>query len=109
NLCCKIILIIGIEVILTIVFTLITPSGKNTSTIDVKSIFKGLLERTFLTYSLYSGIPHALTLFGALKLGTRLKMQSEDDIKKESIFNDYYLIGNFMSVGLSIFYYNIIK
>lgn len=68
-----IITIIFLEIILTIIYTLITPKNKKVGFIDYNSILKGLIERTFLTYSLISGYPHALTLFGALKLGTRLK------------------------------------
>lgn len=109
----KILIIIVLEILITIVFTLITPKDKRTNVIDIKSIFKGLVERAFLTYSLYSGFPHTLTLFGALKLGTRLKSadneKTEDGRRKESQYNDYYLLGNFISVTLSIIYFNIIR
>lgn len=109
----KILIIIGIEILMIIIFKLITPKEKRTTKIDFKSVFKGLVERAFLTYSLYSGFPHALTLFGALKLGTRLKSADNEKTpegrKKESNYNDYYLIGNLISVALSIFYYQLIK
>lgn len=60
-----------------------------------------------------NGYPHALPLFGALKLGTRLK-QSENTTtaegkKLEEAFNNYYLTGNMLSVTLSIMYVNLIK
>jgi hypothetical protein len=91
---------------------LITPKEKNSSLIDFKSILKGLIERAFLTYSLFSGFPHALTLFGALKLGTRLKRadneKTEIGRKRERFYNDYFLIGNFISVGLSVLYFNLL-
>lgn len=113
NICCTIITIILLEVILTVVYTIITPKEKKVGFIDYKSIIKGLIERAFLTYSLLSEFPHALTLFGALKLGTRLKHSHNTDIeegrKQEEIYNSYYLIGNIISVSLSIVYYNLIK
>ncbi len=113
SLCCKILILILLEIFLTIFYTLITPKEKTVKFLDYKSLVKGLIERGFLTYSLLSGFPHALTLFGALKLGTRLKNgdddKSEEGRKREAAYNDYYLIGNFVSVALSIFYYNLLK
>ena len=62
-----------------------------------RGLFKGWAERSFLVYALVSGLPQALTLFAALKIATRIK----DD---ERISNDFYLIGNLVSVCLAIFY-----
>lgn len=113
NIFCKILIVILAEVILSFTFWWITPKSVNNKKIDIKSMIKGILERIFLTYSLYSGFPHVLTLFGALKLGTRLKRadkeDTEENIKKEIAYNDYYLMGNFISVALSIFYYTLFK
>lgn len=111
---CKIILlIVFLQLILTIIYTIITPKDRKTKYLDFKSIAKGLIERAFLTYGLLNGFPHVLTLFGALKLGTRLKSadneQTEEGRQKEDSYNDYYLIGNFISVALSIVYYNLLK
>ena len=109
----KFFIILGLELILTAFYTYITPKNKQAKLLDFKSIFKGLLERGFLTYSLLSGFPHVLTLFGALKLGTRLKHgdveNTKEGRKKETIYNDYYLIGNFVSVALSIYYFNLLN
>lgn len=58
----------------------------------------------FLLVSLINGYPHSLTLFGALKLATRLKRDNTDDKEKESVYNDFYLIGNFISVMMAIWY-----
>ncbi len=69
----KIVLIAAIEIVVSVLFFRITPTDKGAKKIDLKSLLKGWIERFFLTYSLISGFPHALTLFGALKLGTRLK------------------------------------
>lgn len=112
NTVCKILLMITIEIFITFIFWVIAPKNKKNNLIDIKSILKGLLERAFLTYSLISGFPHSLTLFGALKLGTRLKSpdneKTEEGRKEEKDYNDYYLLGNFISVTLSMMYYKII-
>ena len=67
---------------------------------DYLAIFKGLLERGFIYLCLLHNLPHALTVFGALKIGTRL-----DDDKKQQVSNDYFFIGNIISVLISILYY----
>lgn len=109
----KISIIIGLEIAFSLIFWAIMPKQLNDKKFDLKSIFKGLIERAFLTFSLIQGFPHALTLFGALKLGTRLKRTEKSDTKEEqkiqSIYNDYYLVGNFISVGLSIYYFTLLR
>jgi len=40
---------------------------------DFRSVAKGVMERIFLVVCLSQGFPHGLTLFGALKLGTRIR------------------------------------
>ncbi|MEM0967283.1 MAG: hypothetical protein AAGJ81_14145 [Verrucomicrobiota bacterium] len=74
---------------------------------DLRSIIKGVIERGFLVICLLNGYPHALTLFGALKLGTRLKRDDADN--DEKTFNDYYLLGNLISVSIAIGYVKIIQ
>ncbi len=69
---------------------------------DFKSIIKGVVERLFLLISLVSNYPHALTFFSALKLATRLK--HNETPQTENKFNDYYLIGNLISVAVAIGY-----
>lgn len=109
----KIIIILFAEFLLSLLFWIFTPKSVNNKKFDLKSTTKGILERLFMTYSLCQGFPHVLTLFGALKLGTRLKRadkeNSSENIKKEAAYNDYYLIGNLISVALSIFYYTLFK
>lgn len=56
-------------------------------------IIKGSLERLCLFLSLYLGFPQMLIAFGAFKVGTRLSDDSH-------ISNDYYLIGNLLSITL---------
>ncbi|TXK36587.1 hypothetical protein FVR03_17420 [Pontibacter qinzhouensis] len=64
------------------------------------TIAKGLLERFFIYISLANGLPHVLTLLGALKIGTRLNTE-----KQHAISNDYFLIGNLVSILLALLYF----
>ncbi len=66
--------------------------------LSVSSVFKGILERLFLYIILLVELPQGLAFFGALKIATRLR----DDDK---ISNDYFLVGNLVSVLLVIGYY----
>ncbi len=68
------------------------------------SIFKGGLERFIILISLYNNLPHVLTVFGALKIGTRLKEDQDDRIS-----NDYFLVGNMVSLLMVLTTYLIIK
>ena len=68
--------------------------------LDFRSIAKGILERGFLVMALLLGYPHALTFFSALKLATRLKREDKPDEN----FNDYYLVGNLISVAAAMGY-----
>jgi hypothetical protein len=70
---------------------------------DFKSIIKGTIERLFLFVALANNYTQALTLFSALKLGTRLK-HTEAGSKEENNYNDYYLVGNLASVAIAIGY-----
>jgi len=100
-----IILVICTEMLLGIFYFFITPKSiKTNKLIDYKSLLKGFVERVFLLVSLVNQYPHALTLFGALKLATRLKRDNSEDKEKESVYNDFYLIGNFISVLMAIWY-----
>jgi len=57
------------------------------------SLVKGILERWILLLGLHLGHDTVLVLFGALKLGTRISQQ-----KDERVSNDYFLVGNLLSV-----------
>lgn len=103
--CRFIILFIALELLLGGLYFLITPKSiRSSEFIDHKSLLKGIVERLFLMVPLINGFPHALTLFGALKLATRLKRDDDDEKIKQSTYNDFYLIGNFISVMAAIFY-----
>jgi len=69
----------------------------NQDKISFSSVMKGIMERAFICFSLLVGYPHILTLFAALKIATRIKDESK-------ISNDYYFIGNLVSVSLAILY-----
>jgi hypothetical protein len=97
-----IILTIISEVILFLIFSVIAKYYYKKNEINLGSLFKGLLERLFLVLFLYNDIPHALTVFSALKIATRLK--HEEASEETQRFNNYYLIGNLISVSSSLFY-----
>lgn len=61
------------------------------------SVFKGILERFTLFLALFINIPFVLTVFGAIKIGTRLE-------KNNKIKNDYFIIGNLFTILLAISY-----
>jgi hypothetical protein len=62
------------------------------------SKFKGILERLTLMFCLVIGLSQVLIVFGALKIATRLD-------KTKEITNDYFLIGNFISILIGAIYY----
>lgn len=97
------IIFIASEIVLAFIFSVIAQIFYKKVGLDFKSILKGTIERIFLLVALNSEYPHALTFFSALKLGTRLK-HSETDGKTENGFNDFYLIGNLISVTIAITY-----
>lgn len=91
------------EIILAFLFSLVAQLFYKKSQIDIKSILKGLSERLFLTIFMFNNLPHAITFFSALKLATRLKHDESNKGDTEK-FNNYYLIGNLISVTVALFY-----
>jgi hypothetical protein len=71
-------------------------------------VIKGIVERSFLLIALVNDYPHALTLFSALKLGTRLKHKDSSGAAEDD-FNDFYLVGNLISVSVAIGYTTFFK
>jgi len=61
-----------------------------------RPMWNGIIERLFVYLCLFSGVYHGLTLLGALKIGTRIK------VDENKVSNDYFLIGNLISVGLAL-------
>ncbi len=89
------------EIVSTLVFVLLSKGFKSgiRNSISVKSIVKGMIERSFVFISLINQFPQALIVFGALKIATRLKDN------ESQITNDYFLVGNLISLTLCITYY----
>lgn len=90
------------EVLIAFVFAIIAQIFYQKIGLDFKAIFKGIIERLFLFITLINGYTQALTFFSALKLATRLK--HNDNLSQMEGFNDYYLLGNLISVSVAIFY-----
>lgn len=67
-----------------------------------REVFKGVLERIFLISGILAGYPHVIIAFGALKIGTRFQ-------KNNKVSNDYFLIGNFMSLLAALLFVICIK
>ncbi len=93
-------LIIGFEILSVFIFWTVALVDKKQ--LSLNTVLKGILERTFITFALVVGYPQALTFFAALKIATRIKDESK-------ISNDYYLIGNLVSVSLALLYSLIIN
>lgn len=86
-------------------FFLIIKKINHSIKIDTISIGKGIIERIFLVIALSSGYTQALPFFGALKLATRLS--HDEKISNRDAFNNYYLLGNLLSVAVAIGYSNL--
>ena len=96
-------LLFGItEVIIAFVFAAIAQIFYHQIGLNFKAIFKGMAERLFLFFTLANGYMQAMTFFSALKLATRLK--HEEPKADMDGFNDYYLIGNLLSVLVALGY-----
>jgi hypothetical protein len=71
------------------------------------STLMGIFERLMLTLGFIANIPTVFVFFGALKLGSKIKGSSEENIP-----NDYFLIGNAVSAIIAIlefFAFNLIS
>ncbi len=75
------------------------PDSETKSKVDANDLLKGMIERFVLAFALANNLPQILIFFGAMKLGTRLK----NDVVTEH-FNNYFLVGNLLSVFLAIIY-----
>ncbi len=93
------------EFIVHLVFHLVSRFiGKaNRDKISRTSILKGLIERAFVVLVLYFNLTSALTLLGALKIATRIR-DAEDKVS-----NDFFVLGNLISVIFGILYFVIIN
>ena len=59
-----------------------------------RPMWNGIIERIFLYLCIFTQVYHGFTLFGALKIGTRIKAD------ENKVSNDYFLIGNLISVSM---------
>ena len=64
----------------------------------LRAILKGIIERLMLTIGMINGFPQIIIAFGALKIATRL----HDEKRDKEISNDYFLMGNFLSMLLAV-------
>jgi hypothetical protein len=94
-------LLLSGEIVIHLLLYVISRSigNPNRDRINVATILKGVLERTFVTIVLILGLPSALTVLGALKIATRIK----DEESKVS--NDFFLMGNLISIIFGIIYF----
>jgi hypothetical protein len=91
-----------IEMVMAFIFSAIAQLFYKKNGIDFRSVMKGVIERIFLSVALLNGYTQSLTFFSALKLATRLRhstIQGDEDK-----FNDYYLLGNLISVLMAFGY-----
>lgn len=100
-------IILVCEIVLAFMFSVISQVFYKKMGFDFRSIFKGIIERMFLMFCLFNDYAHALTFFSALKLGTRLK--HEEKPESENKYNDFYLIGNLVSVMVAVGYVLLLK
>ncbi|MDC7219783.1 MAG: hypothetical protein PQJ59_07575 [Spirochaetales bacterium] len=96
-------IIIISEFIVAFFYMLLAQILYKKSEFDIKSILKGAVERIFLVITFSSDYKVGLTFFSALKLATRIK-HDEANPEETNKFNDYYLIGNLISVLIALGY-----
>lgn len=87
------------EIAAVLLFTLLRRVMTRDWKLDWVSIGKGVLERIVLMVGLLCGYPQIIIAFGALKLGTRLHDKSPNPIS-----NNYFLVGNLLSILLAMLY-----
>lgn len=87
-----------------LLFALSRSIGKQSKDrITLSSILKGITERTFVVVVLQMQIASALTLLAALKIATRFKDE------ENKVTNDFFLMGNLISILFGIGYYHFIN
>jgi hypothetical protein len=104
------VLVIGTgELIATLIFYILNKNIGLSESAEASSfrwgpVFKGILERVTIVVGLLAEFTTILAAFGALKIGTRL---SED--KENQISNTYFLVGNLLSLLFAMTYVSIIQ
>jgi hypothetical protein len=70
-----------------------------------REMFKGILERLMLAVGIAHGITTVVIAFGALKIATKLSLSASDNkIEHVQKHNDYFLIGNLLSILFAVVY-----
>ena len=71
-----------------------------------REIFKGVLERVMLAIGIAHGITTVIVAFGVLKVATKLSLSAADHERRDEVqsHNDYFLVGNLMSLVFGIIY-----
>ena len=90
-----ILIFLGGELILLLVFEVLKKKigpEKQRGVFNLSTL-KGIFERLTIITGLLLGFPQILIAFGALKIGTRLHEEKESEIS-----NNYFLIGNLISI-----------
>lgn len=85
------------ELVALFAFRIIRNKLAASATKKWQAIGKGLLERGMLLIGLVMNIQAIVTLFGAIKIGTRIK-----DANQDKISNEYFMVGNFVSVTIAL-------
>ncbi|HBG71048.1 MAG: hypothetical protein A2W93_02910 [Bacteroidetes bacterium GWF2_43_63] len=96
--------ILAAEFLLALLFSQWSRRLSEKSKVKGIDIFKGIFERQFLFITLINGIPHGLMVFSALKLAMRIKKHDSSDAEAEEKYNNFFLIGNFLSVLVALGY-----
>ncbi|WP_185154155.1 hypothetical protein [Fulvivirga sp. M361] len=82
-------------IVFNLIARLTTNNGNNK--INKTTFAKGLAGRAFFTFALANDLPQSLTFFAALKIATTIK-------EEDKISNDFYLLGNLLSITWGIMY-----
>lgn len=85
------------EIFALLIFYFIRKKFETVKTKPIRSILKGSLERFAILLGLASNLPVIIIFFSAIKLGTRIKEQQESKVS-----NDYFLVGNIVSIIIAI-------
>jgi hypothetical protein len=96
------------EIVLAFLFAVIAQLFYRRMGLDFRSIAKGFIERMFLLVCLSNGLPHALAMFGALKVATRLTRKDVEP-SEQAAFNDFFLIGNLVSAVAAVGYARLLQ
>ncbi len=96
--------ILAAEFLLAIIFNQWSSRLSGKTDIRWMDFFKGIFERQFLFITLINGLPHGLMVFSALKLAMRIKKHDVSDAEAEEKYNNFFLIGNFISVLVALGY-----